>query len=232
VRPALLATLLLTLAAALGAPLLAAKPKPPTATGTVTVTRIADGDTLTVRPGGTIRLVQIDTPESTTTTECYGAEAKAELARLLPVGKKVRLERDPALDNKDRYGRYLRYAHRNGKLIQSRLISGGFAAPYYYRSERGRHARTLDRNVAAARKANKGAWGSCANPAPSTDFTQAWDTGPVKPAEQPVSCDGHPYPCAPPYPPDVDCSDLPGPVWVGASDPHGLDGDGDGVGCE
>ncbi|WP_244316387.1 excalibur calcium-binding domain-containing protein, partial [Streptomyces albidochromogenes] len=32
--------------------------------------------------------------------------------------------------------------------------------------------------------------------------------------------------------PDVDCPDLPGPVWVGLSDPHNLDRDGDGIGCE
>lgn len=32
--------------------------------------------------------------------------------------------------------------------------------------------------------------------------------------------------------PDVDCEDLPGPVWVGSSDPHRLDADGDGIGCE
>ncbi len=33
-------------------------------------------------------------------------------------------------------------------------------------------------------------------------------------------------------PPDLDCDDVSGPVAVGPSDPHGLDGDGDGVGCE
>lgn len=32
--------------------------------------------------------------------------------------------------------------------------------------------------------------------------------------------------------PDVDCSDLSVPVWVGPDDPHRLDRDGDGIGCE
>ncbi|MEU5717843.1 excalibur calcium-binding domain-containing protein [Streptomyces sp. NPDC020403] len=49
------------------------------------------------------------------------------------------------------------------------------------------------------------------------------------------SAGGH-QPLIPPGPPagvpDVDCSDLPGPVWVGPSDPHRLDRDGDGIGCE
>jgi hypothetical protein len=35
--------------------------------------------------------------------------------------------------------------------------------------------------------------------------------------------------CVPPYPPDIDCSDLPGPVRVVGSDPLNLDRDGDGV---
>lgn len=39
-------------------------------------------------------------------------------------------------------------------------------------------------------------------------------------------------PCVPPYPPDVDCPDLAGPVSVRGADPHRLDADGDGTGCE
>jgi hypothetical protein len=42
----------------------------------------------------------------------------------------------------------------------------------------------------------------------------------------------HGLPAGPPPGPDVDCSDLSGPVWVGGSDPHDLDRDGDGIGCD
>ena len=43
--------------------------------------------------------------------------------------------------------------------------------------------------------------------------------------------------CIPPYPPDLDCSDLSDlgialPVSVVGSDPHDLDPDGDGFGCD
>jgi hypothetical protein len=31
---------------------------------------------------------------------------------------------------------------------------------------------------------------------------------------------------------DLDCWQVAGPVYVGGSDPNGLDGDGDGIGCE
>jgi Flp pilus assembly pilin Flp len=41
--------------------------------------------------------------------------------------------------------------------------------------------------------------------------------------------------CIPPYPPDLDCSDLASlgidQVTIVGSDPHGLDPDGDGIGC-
>jgi Flp pilus assembly pilin Flp len=52
-----------------------------------------------------------------------------------------------------------------------------------------------------------------------------------------VECDVHYVgACLPPPPPDLDCSDLralriPLPVTVSGDDPHGLDPDGDGLGC-
>lgn len=38
--------------------------------------------------------------------------------------------------------------------------------------------------------------------------------------------------CVPDVPYDLDCADIDGPVYVVGSDPHGFDGDNDGVGCE
>jgi hypothetical protein len=45
-------------------------------------------------------------------------------------------------------------------------------------------------------------------------------------------CDPNYSGCVPAYPPDVDCAEVGGSVSVYGSDPHGLDADGDGVGCE
>lgn len=46
-------------------------------------------------------------------------------------------------------------------------------------------------------------------------------------------CDtGYSGACVPQYPPDIDCADVGSRVLVGGSDPHGLDRDGDGIGCE
>jgi Flp pilus assembly pilin Flp len=53
-----------------------------------------------------------------------------------------------------------------------------------------------------------------------------------------VACDpGYTGACVPPHPPDLDCSDLEArgiavPVTIVGGDPHNLDPDGDGVGCD
>jgi hypothetical protein len=56
-------------------------------------------------------------------------------------------------------------------------------------------------------------------------------TNPAPPA---AKCDpSYPGVCIPPPPPDLDCGDVPYTNFtVVGSDPHGFDGDGDGVGCE
>jgi hypothetical protein len=50
--------------------------------------------------------------------------------------------------------------------------------------------------------------------------------------EPEAACEPGYSPCVPPYPPDLDCPDLGGPYAVTGSDPHRLDADGDGEGCE
>lgn len=55
-------------------------------------------------------------------------------------------------------------------------------------------------------------------------------------AEEPSTpeCDpSYPDVCIPPYPPDLDCGEIPYKNFrVVGSDPHGFDGDKDGIGCE
>lgn len=54
-----------------------------------------------------------------------------------------------------------------------------------------------------------------------------------EPVEESSSeCDPNYSGCVPPYPPDIDCDEISGSVAVYGSDPHGLDADGDGSGCE
>jgi hypothetical protein len=55
-----------------------------------------------------------------------------------------------------------------------------------------------------------------------------------QPGPQRAQCDPH-YPdaCIPPYPPDLDCGEIPERRFsVPGADPHGFDRDNDGIGCE
>ena len=57
---------------------------------------------------------------------------------------------------------------------------------------------------------------------------------PPPPPPPPRNCDpSYPTVCIPPPPPDLDCDDIPySNFTVRGRDPHGFDGEGDGVGCE
>ena len=124
-----------------------------------TVERIIDGDTLVVRGGARVRLVQIDAPESG--EECYAAASTRELARLSPLGSHVVLEADPQLDRADRYGRLLRYIHAGGRNVNLELVRRGAATPWFYDGDRGRYAAQLLAATTAARAARRGMWGAC-----------------------------------------------------------------------
>ena len=130
----------------------------PTA-GNGVVARVNDGDTLTLHSGAKIRLVQIDAPELT--SDCYGREAQRALATLAPVGARVRIVRDPALDDRDRYGRLLRYVLVDGADVNVELVRRGAASPYFFRNERGEHAAELLAAVDEARAGAAGYWGAC-----------------------------------------------------------------------
>ena len=138
------------------------------------VARVTDGDTLRLTDGRRIRLVQVDAPELR--TECWGEEAAQELAGLVPPGATVELERDPRLDDRDRFGRLLRYVTRDGRLVNVALVERGAAAPYFFRGARGRHAHELLEAGRSALAARRGLWGGC--PAARLDPDRALAAGP------------------------------------------------------
>jgi micrococcal nuclease len=143
----------------------------------VRVQYVIDGDTVVLANGLHVRLLQIDTPEAQE-RECYGAQARALLRRLIPPGTTVRVESDPLLDRVDRYGRLLRYLFRGSVNLNLELVRSGAATVWFYRGDRGRYARQLLTAALAARAAHRGLWGAC----PGTPFDpyHAADTGPVK----------------------------------------------------
>lgn len=146
-------------------------------TGLFRIDHVADGDTVTLRNGQRVRLVQIDTPEVYFGTECFGAQASTEAKRLLPAGTAVRLLPEPATDRVDRYGRLLRYVirARDGLNVNLRLVADGAAAPYFYDGQRGRFAGRIERLARAARARRAGLWGRC--PGTRYDPYRGIDTG-------------------------------------------------------
>ena len=123
------------------------------------VASVTDGDTLRLRDGRRVRLVQIDAPEER--AECYGREATRALEVLAPRGARIVLERDPALDDADDGGRLLRYVERGGVNVNLRLVADGAAAPYFFRNARGRYAKELLAAAEGARRDRRGLWGAC-----------------------------------------------------------------------
>ncbi|MGB3763008.1 MAG: thermonuclease family protein, partial [Ornithinimicrobium sp.] len=182
---------------------------------TFVVARVIDGDTVELGNGQGVRLVGIDTPER---GECGFDTATANLVRLVE-GKRVRLTQPD--EDTDRYGRLLRYLNIGDVDPGLRLIKNGLAiARYDSRDGYGYHPR--EPTYVAADKASKNR--RCAARTPTRP-----GTAPKKPAG---NCAVGYAPCIPAYPPDVNCTDVTGPISVRGSDPHELDADGDGIACE
>ncbi|MFD4376832.1 thermonuclease family protein [Streptomyces sp. NPDC058486] len=185
-----------------------------------------DGDTIEVRGDGTIiptsrtakvRLLEIDAPEK---GACFSREATAQTRTLLPPGSTARVERDNEL--MDQYRRYLLYVwNDDGVFVNQALVSSGHAKSVLYQPN-DKYWPRISQAQTDARNAGAGLWSAC-----DTTPTPRQTPEPSQPDRRPPG-----LPPGPPPGPDVDCSDLSGPVWVGSSDPHRLDRDGDGIGCD
>ena len=198
------------------------------------VARVIDGDTLETADGRRIRLVQIDAPESG--GECYGAQATAALEALLPAGSRIGLERDPKLDDVDRYGRQLRYVFKGRRNLNVVLVRRGAASVWFFDGDRGRYADRLLATARTAKARKRGAWGACRAQLDPTGGFETVAKGPV-PAQAATGteCMSGYSPCLP-ITGDLDCADVralgKAPVVVSGDDPYRLDGDDDGYGCE
>lgn len=130
-----------------------------TTPGTTTVTKVIDGDTFRVATDegtATIRMIGIDTPETKDPrrpVECFGQEASDKLKELIE-GQTVRLEPDPTQDDKDKYGRLLRYVFLNETNINKQMIAEGYAFEYTYQIPYQQQAefQQAERDAEAAQK--------------------------------------------------------------------------------
>ncbi len=79
---------------------------------------------LSSKVGARVRYIGMDTPESTSQVECYGAEATARNRQLVE-GMIVELEKD--VSETDQFGRLLRYVYVNGVMVNELLVLEGYA---------------------------------------------------------------------------------------------------------
>lgn len=108
--------------------------------GLYLVTKVTDGDTITVSQDEktySVRLIGVDTPETVDPkkeVECFGLEASNKAKELMQ-NKYVRLIEDPTQLDKDRYGRLLRYVYlTDGTFVNKLMIIQGFAHEYTYQT--------------------------------------------------------------------------------------------------
>jgi len=148
------------------APVAACTDQTAAAQGAGTVVRVVDGDTVVIDIGGrheTVRLIGVDTPETkkpNTPVQCYGPEASAFTAALLPAGTAVRLERD--VEPRDAYDRLLAYVYRSADdlFVNLDLISTGHAVTLEF-PPNTTHARRFADAAADAERHERGLWGAC-----------------------------------------------------------------------
>jgi micrococcal nuclease len=222
----------------------------------VQLASVTDGDTIRVNVDGIeepVRLILIDTPEThdpNDPPECFGQEATAYLGWLLSLGGTLSLESD--VTDRDRYNR-LRYAwldFGDGEvyLVNEAMVRSGYAALYTYPPD-VKYVEQIREAQRIAREHEYGLWSGCITDAggdtneltaaPPEPTAAVAPPAAVAPAPAPASgeCDYGSYPdvCIPPIgiSGDLDCGQISYRRFrVFPPDPHGFDGDLDGIGCE
>lgn len=122
------------------------------------VAQVVDGDTIDLESGERVRYLMIDTPESTTQTECWGPEAKAA-NQMLVEGKSITLEYD--LECADEYGRLLAYVSLGEQVINRRLVEQGYACVLQIPPNGEDRIDDYESLEYAAQMLGKGLWAAC-----------------------------------------------------------------------
>ena len=134
--------------------------------GLYSVSQFVDGDTIAVNMNGKtekVRFIGVDTPElhhPKKPVQCFAESAHQFTAGLINTNQ-VTLEADPEDDNRDIYGRLLRYIYLpDGTLVNMELIRSGHGFAYTrFPFVKKPEAIALEQD---ARQNSRGLWGSCA----------------------------------------------------------------------
>lgn len=150
----------------------------------VVVARVIDGDTIELKDGTRVRLIGVNTPESTTRTEEYGKEASNYTVSTLS-GKTVWLQKD--VSEKDRYNRLLRVIwlaiptddqnenEIRQKMFNAHLVLNGYAEPATYPPD-VKYSDYFVKFAREARENNKGLWAFGENGTTKGDLDPKQDT--------------------------------------------------------
>ena len=208
---------------------------------TVTVTRVIDGDTMEIEYANgtekTVRLLGVDTPETTlsrvSADEFAGTpdttagrdhlfnwgERATALAENELEATQVQMVFDPDSDRRGYFGRLLVYLYVDGENFNERLLGEGYARMYDSQFSLREEFAAVEQEAQAS---GVGLW----------DFQDSDSESGTDSDSSDIEI--------PPLPPDGDynCGDFETQEQAQyvleneSGDPHGLDGDGNGVACE
>jgi endonuclease YncB( thermonuclease family) len=127
------------------------------------VKRVIDGDTIEVRFSGKVkdvRLIGIDTPEVFGGKECGGEQASRSMKKMLDRRERVKLIRDRTQDNRDRFGRLLRYVEDGRKDVGKAQVGKGWAKVVKF-DGRFKRIRSYRKAQRRAKSNDRGVWSLC-----------------------------------------------------------------------
>ncbi|MCB0724979.1 MAG: thermonuclease family protein [Ignavibacteriae bacterium] len=138
------------------------------------VERVVDGDTFVLSDKSRVRLLGIDAPEVSESSKMEResertgqdketirklGESSARYLRELVEGKRVMLTKENDYEDKDQYGRLLRYAYlEDGTFVNGKMVEEGYAQVFRkYDLSRKSELLALEKD---ARENERGLWGT------------------------------------------------------------------------
>lgn len=154
-----MAVALVATALALGLGAAGCSPTSPCGPTSGKVVNVVDGDTLDLESGERLRLLSVDTPETTGgKNDCYGQQAKTFTSDSV-LNQQVTITYDA--ECQDRYGRSLAYVAVGGTELNRALVSGGYACEYTLPPSGEKRRSEFEELEATAKTNRTGMWGAC-----------------------------------------------------------------------
>lgn len=189
------------------------------------VVEVVDGDTIKVDINGevfSLRYIGIDSPEGIDTSnksEGFGKESYVRNKTLVE-NKEVLLITD--VSELDRYDRLLRYVFVGSMFVNYEMVKSGHAESIRYPPDDSCNG-LFDEAQSQAKSNSLGLWASSL-------LLHVAEPEKTDPREGCDPC--YPTVCIPDVGYDLDCGDISFRRFQCDCDPHGFDGDSDGIGCE